>query len=114
MALALVFAGCSRLDEKRIKCTVEEFKHTVYAEWGNDESGKRWEHRFDGVKVRLKRAGRVETAWFVQPWFPSPMRPRREFPGVGETFYLKSLPENRRAVPIEEQSYWYYEVDRGE
>jgi hypothetical protein len=115
LLVVVVWAGCSRPDEKRIKCTVEEFKETVFTEWGNDESGKRWEHRFDGVKVKLERADSVDTAWLVQPWFPSPTHPRMEFPEVGETFYLRSLPENNKVLPyIHEQSYWYYEVDRSE
>jgi hypothetical protein len=114
LVLAVVVAGCSNPDENRIKCTVEKYKDTVYAEWGNDKSGKRWEHRFDGVRVRMERAGEVKRAWFVQPWFPSLAHPRREFPEVGETFYLKSLPENSMVVRTEEPSYWYYEVDRSE
>jgi hypothetical protein len=117
VAATAVAVGCSPspCDDGSIKCTVLEYKHTVYAEWGKSDSGERFEDRFSGVKVRLEYDGRVETAWLVQPWWPNPRwstRPRVKYPEVGETFYLKSLPEKSKVLPIDEPSYWYAELDR--
>lgn len=90
-----------------IEATVIDRNNGLFAEWGTDEQGKRFEHRFVGVRVKLRGPGVEDTVWLVQSW---PEADRTSMPEVGEVFHLAELPTDSNVLPVEGKTYWYREL----
>jgi len=104
--LVLGLASCASHSDF-IKARVVESEDNLYAEWGTDEHGQRFERRFCGVSVKLNGPGIRETAWLVRTW---PEADRVPLPKVGETIYIAKLPTDSRALPVKDKSYWFRDI----
>ena len=109
LAMLVFLSGMTSCDTKShlINATVIDRDEDLFAEWGTDEQGRKFENRFVGVKVTLQGQGVQDTAWLVQIW---PEADRMPMPKTGEVLHLAELPADSKALPLEGRSYWYREL----